>query len=54
MFAGAGIVLIIIGVIFAVLGIGGSAKANIQGIGVVVAGGAGLILIIVGSLLLFV
>jgi hypothetical protein len=54
MFTGAGIVLIIIGILFLVFGIGGSAKANISGIGVVVTGGAGLILIIVGAMLLFV
>ncbi len=48
-----GLLLVIIGIIFAVLGIGGSAKLQMKGLGgIVISGVAGVILIIVGVLFL--
>jgi len=48
-----GIILLIIGIIAFVLGIGGSAKVRIGSLGgLIVSGGAGLILIVLGVLFL--
>lgn len=47
-----GLLLIIIGIVFAVFGIGGSAKIDLVELGVVT-GGSGIILITVGVLFLY-
>ena len=46
---GMGWVVIVIGILFAVLGISGSAKMKDGGLGIVVSASAGVILIIVGA-----
>jgi hypothetical protein len=49
---GIGLLLIVIGIIFAVLGIGGSAKMRSGSLGgIIISAGAGVILIIVGALM---
>jgi hypothetical protein len=48
-----GWILIVIGIIFAVLGIGGSVKLQMKGLGgIIISGMAGVILIIAGVLFL--
>jgi hypothetical protein len=50
-----GVILIILGIIFAVLGWGGTAKVRIEGLGgitLVISGVGGIIMIIVGVILL--
>lgn len=47
-----GIILIVIGTIANVLGIGGSAKLELEGLGVVLSAGAGVVLIVLGVIFL--
>jgi hypothetical protein len=48
-----GLRLFIIGLIFAILGIGGSAKASIKGLGIFISASAGIVLMVVGAWMMY-